>query len=195
MIRVVVNRTEPEPALLDRAAAVIREGGLVALPTDTLYGLAADPFNAAAVRRVFLVKGRTLERALPLVAADVSQIVSQLGSLPPIAIALAPLGEVHVFSRLVHVADHQPGNGCDVAVPGPTGLIRMTIVARAIENRRDLRRHLCLRLNRLRLINRRIRLRGSFELQPEKDDHKADGYPFECFSHALFLGQFSQALV
>jgi L-threonylcarbamoyladenylate synthase len=89
MIRVVVNRTEPEPALLDRAAAVIREGGLVALPTDTLYGLAADPFNAAAVRRVFLVKGRTLERALPLVAADVSQIVSQLGSLPPIAIALA----------------------------------------------------------------------------------------------------------
>jgi L-threonylcarbamoyladenylate synthase len=89
MIRVVVNRTEPEPALLDRAAAVIREGGLVALPTDTLYGLAADPFNAAAVRRVFVVKGRTLERALPLVAADVSQIVSQLGSLPPIAIALA----------------------------------------------------------------------------------------------------------
>jgi L-threonylcarbamoyladenylate synthase len=89
MIRIVVNQTEPEPILLDRVAAVIRAGGLVALPTDTLYGLAADPCNAGAVRRVFLVKGRDSGSALPLVAADLAQITSQLGPLPPLALALA----------------------------------------------------------------------------------------------------------
>jgi L-threonylcarbamoyladenylate synthase len=84
-----VNQTEPEPILLDRVAAAIRAGGLVALPTDTLYGLAADPCNTGAVQRVFLVKGRDSGRALPLVAADLAQITSQLGSLPPLALALA----------------------------------------------------------------------------------------------------------
>ena len=42
---------------LEEAATWIRNGGIVALPTDTLYGLAADPFRADAIARVFAVKG------------------------------------------------------------------------------------------------------------------------------------------
>ena len=56
------------------AAQVIGRGGLVALPTDTLYGLAADPFNALAVERVFQAKGRAAAQALPLIAADQAQV-------------------------------------------------------------------------------------------------------------------------
>jgi L-threonylcarbamoyladenylate synthase len=41
-----------------RAAAVLRSGGLVAFPTETVYGLGADATNAAAVRKIFTVKGR-----------------------------------------------------------------------------------------------------------------------------------------
>ena len=59
------------------------------MPTDTLYGLAADPFSASAVERIFAVKGRSAERALPLIAADLTQIESQLGPLAPAARRLA----------------------------------------------------------------------------------------------------------
>jgi L-threonylcarbamoyladenylate synthase len=76
-------------AALERAARAIRAGGVVAVPTDTLYGLAADPFQPDAVARVFVVKGRSAERALPLIAADVAQIEQFLGNLPPMAQALA----------------------------------------------------------------------------------------------------------
>src|SRR5438045_2809277 len=55
---------------IEEAARIIRTGGLVAVPTDTLYGLAVDPFNDAAVARLFAVKGRATTRALPLIAAD-----------------------------------------------------------------------------------------------------------------------------
>lgn len=72
-----------------RAAAVIRAGGLVAFPTDTLYGLAADPFNPSAVRRIVLAKGRPPDRAMPLVAADLAQVAEQIGPLTPLARRLA----------------------------------------------------------------------------------------------------------
>ena len=55
----------------------------MALPTDTLYGLAVDPFNAIAVERVFAIKGRAAGRALPLVAADEGQVREWIGPLSP----------------------------------------------------------------------------------------------------------------
>ncbi len=89
MRRVAIDRERPAAALLLDAATLIRAGGIVAIPTDTLYGLAANPFSASAVERVFAVKGRSAERALPLVAADVEQIEAHLGPLPPAAHRLA----------------------------------------------------------------------------------------------------------
>lgn len=71
--------------MIDRAAQVIRAGGVVALPTDTLYGLAVDPTSEAAVGRLFAVKGRSVERAVPLVASDIGQIEAALGRLSDIA--------------------------------------------------------------------------------------------------------------
>ena len=83
MRRVAIDARRPDAAVLENAAALILAGGIVAVPTDTLYGLAADPFSAAAVERVFAVKGRTADRALPLIAADIDQIEDHLGLLPP----------------------------------------------------------------------------------------------------------------
>ena len=62
MRRVFVDPEAPQRDALQEAAKWIRNGGLVALPTDTLYGLAADPFRADAVARVFAVKGRMAEQ-------------------------------------------------------------------------------------------------------------------------------------
>src|SRR5688500_12424663 len=83
MRRVFVDPGAPQRDALQEAAKWIRNGGLVALPTDTLYGLAADPFSTDAVARVFTVKGRSAGRGLPLIAADIDQIAARLGALPP----------------------------------------------------------------------------------------------------------------
>lgn len=89
MHRIAVRAASPDDGVLTRAAGVLKGGGLIVIPTDTLYGLAADPFNAAAVAAVFRVKGRPDGRALPLIAADVPQVEQQLGRLAPPARRLA----------------------------------------------------------------------------------------------------------
>ena len=81
MRRVFVDRDAPQRDAIQEAAKWILNGGLVALPTDTLYGLAADPFSADAIARVFAVKGRSAERALPLIASETSQVTEHLSCL------------------------------------------------------------------------------------------------------------------
>jgi L-threonylcarbamoyladenylate synthase len=73
---------------LRQAAQLLRDGRVVAYPTDTLYGLAVDPRNADAVRRLFVLKGRRESSALTLIAADVAQ-AEAVGELGPIAARLA----------------------------------------------------------------------------------------------------------
>jgi L-threonylcarbamoyladenylate synthase len=62
-----------DPSAIRQAAQLLRDGRVVANPTDTLYGLAVDPRNAVAVRRVFELKGRAETSALTLIAADEAQ--------------------------------------------------------------------------------------------------------------------------
>ena len=68
LIEVDINNPDQDAAA--RAASVIRRGGVVALPTDALYTLVADPFNLHAVGKVFRAKGREIHRALPLLITD-----------------------------------------------------------------------------------------------------------------------------
>ena len=53
-----ISSENPDPAAIRYAADFIRRGELVAIPTDTFYGIAADPFNLAAVDQIYRVKGR-----------------------------------------------------------------------------------------------------------------------------------------
>jgi L-threonylcarbamoyladenylate synthase len=89
MRRIFVDPAAPQRDAIEEAATWIRTGGVIAMPTDTFYGLAADPFDAAAVRRLFEVKERDAGRALPLIAADAAQIAENLGRLTPLAARLA----------------------------------------------------------------------------------------------------------
>ena len=59
-----------DPDALDRAADVIRAGGLLILPTDTVYGVAADLAQPEAVARLYEVKGRPPDKAIPILVAD-----------------------------------------------------------------------------------------------------------------------------
>ncbi|GAW93820.1 L-threonylcarbamoyladenylate synthase [Calderihabitans maritimus] len=60
----VVNPVEPEPDKIEWAARVLREGGLVAFPTETVYGLGANALNREAVRKIFQAKGRPADNPL-----------------------------------------------------------------------------------------------------------------------------------
>jgi len=59
---------------VERAAAILREGGLVAYPTDTVYGLGADVYHDEAVKKVFTVKQRPLGLPLPVLLSDRGQL-------------------------------------------------------------------------------------------------------------------------
>ena len=83
-----VDPRDPDAAVVREAAEMIHDGLIVAYPTDTLYGLAVDPRNAAAVSRLFDLKGRPETSALTLIAADVSQ-VRQAGEMTVAAERLA----------------------------------------------------------------------------------------------------------
>ncbi|MDZ7641208.1 MAG: L-threonylcarbamoyladenylate synthase [Desulfurivibrio sp.] len=72
----------PSAALLTKAAAVIAAGGVVAFPTETYYGLAVDPFNAAALQRLFTVKQRPDDKPILTLVAE-RQMLSRLVSRVP----------------------------------------------------------------------------------------------------------------
>jgi L-threonylcarbamoyladenylate synthase len=66
-----INPDNPQLKALARAAAAVRRGNVIAIPTDALYTLIADPFNLGAVARVFRAKGRETHRSLPLLVNDI----------------------------------------------------------------------------------------------------------------------------
>lgn len=76
-----INPEDPQPADLERAAAAIRRGQVVAIPTDALYTLVADPFNLRAVTQVFTAKGREPHRSLPILVRDILMAEELAGEL------------------------------------------------------------------------------------------------------------------
>ncbi len=85
---VPVDPSAPDPAAVGEAVAVLRAGGLVAFATDTLYALAADPFQPGALGRVFGTKGREAGKAVSLLVADEAMAARLTSHVPPAARAL-----------------------------------------------------------------------------------------------------------
>jgi L-threonylcarbamoyladenylate synthase len=77
-----ISPENPDPEALRYAAEFLRRGELVAIPTDTYYGIAADPFNLAAVDQLYRVKGRPETRALPILVNKISQGISLSRDVP-----------------------------------------------------------------------------------------------------------------
>jgi L-threonylcarbamoyladenylate synthase len=78
-----IDPLDPSSEALDRAAAAIRSGRVVAVPTDALYALVADPFNLRAVRQVYKAKGREINRALPLLVRDYMMVEELARDISP----------------------------------------------------------------------------------------------------------------
>jgi tRNA threonylcarbamoyl adenosine modification protein (Sua5/YciO/YrdC/YwlC family) len=82
----ILNVNTEDPArlefVLEYSTRMILAGKVIALPTDTFYGLGADPFNLAAITEIFRIKRRISERALPLLVASLDQ-AADLANDPP----------------------------------------------------------------------------------------------------------------
>jgi L-threonylcarbamoyladenylate synthase len=78
---VEIDVERPQPEVLERAAAAIRRGKVVAIPTDALYTLVADPFNLRAVTQVFAAKGREPHRSLPILVSGLLMAEDLAGDL------------------------------------------------------------------------------------------------------------------
>ncbi len=77
-----INAQDPEVEVLRYAASFLSRGSVVAIPTDTFYGLAADPFNLAAVDEIYRVKGRPETRALPILVRSLEQATQLAREVP-----------------------------------------------------------------------------------------------------------------
>ena len=74
MLRLEVNRDQtPDRGILERVSSTMERGGIVAFPTETLYGLSVDPRNPRALERLFEMKHRPRSRQLPFVASTLDQ--------------------------------------------------------------------------------------------------------------------------
>jgi len=108
---------------VERGISILKQGGLVAFPTDTVYGLGAGANNQQAVARVYRVKERPQNIALPLLLANVSQIGEVAEPVPPIAWLLAhnflPGALTMVLPKSNSVRDIVTAGGITVAVRVP----------------------------------------------------------------------------
>jgi L-threonylcarbamoyladenylate synthase len=86
---IAVNAVAPEPAAIKAAAAIIRGGGLVAFPTETVYGLGANALDAAAVAKIFAAKGRPTTDPLIVHIATLARLDAVAEQIPTLARELA----------------------------------------------------------------------------------------------------------
>ena len=129
----IMRRVPDNDANRMQAVEALRQGDVVAYPTDTLYGLGANALDAAAIAKVFAIKGREGTQGLPLLIADLADLDTVASGVPPEAYALAerfwPGPLTLVLRRHPDVPPAVSGGGETIAVrlpdhPSPVTLVR-----------------------------------------------------------------------
>lgn len=122
-----INAQSPEPNTIRYAADFLTRGSVLALPTDTVYGLAADPFNLAAVEEIYRVKGRPETRALPILVNSIDQALLLTRDVPENFLRLA-----HEFwpGALTLVVD--AGHRLPLKVTANTGRVALRLPRSAV---------------------------------------------------------------
>ena len=117
---------------VEKGISILRKGGVVAFPTDTVYGLGAGANLHQAVERIYRLKGRPRNMALPLLLAHISQIGEVAESVPPIVWLLArrflPGALTIVLHKSRSVPDIITGGGATVAIRIPDHPIPIALV-------------------------------------------------------------------
>jgi len=117
---------------IDKAVKVLKEGGIVAYPTDTVYGLGADIFNADAVAKVYEVKRRSRTLPLPVLIGEAEQVKLVTSSVSRYARHLMehfwPGGLTLVLPKAASIPDIVTAGNDKVAVRLPDHIVPLTII-------------------------------------------------------------------
>ena len=117
---------------IEAAAALLHRGGVIALPTETVYGLAADAANSEAVKRIFAIKGRPVDHPLIVHIADQSQLVYWASEVPHSAQLLAnhfwPGPLTLILPRSQHVSDSITGGQDTVGLRVPNHPLTLAVL-------------------------------------------------------------------
>jgi len=128
-----IHWKDPEEEKIEYAVHAVRRGELIAVPTDTLYCLMADPFNLAAVGKVFQAKSRAWDRSLPMFVESVEQVVELAQHLPSRFYLLAHRYWPGPLSLVLEAASCVPlkvtGNTGRLSVRQPAATLAQRIVA------------------------------------------------------------------
>ena len=121
------------PEALARAAEVLRSGGLVAFPTETVYGLGADAANTDAIKKIYAAKGRPRNHPLIVHLGSASQVSDWAIDVP---VAAARLGQrfwpgplTLIFKRALHVNDLVTGGQDTIALRVPSHPVAQALLA------------------------------------------------------------------
>jgi len=117
-----INPAHPQEEAIEQAAAIIRGGGLVAFPTETVYGLGADAMNEAAVQKIFAAKGRPADNPL-IVHVSSRQMLSRVAE--EISAKTEALIEKFWAGPLTVVLRRKPDVAPTVSAGLPTIAVRM----------------------------------------------------------------------
>lgn len=132
---VKINSENPELSLVKYAADQIRAGEVLGMPTDTFYGLAADPFNLRAVDRVYDIKTRSRHKPLSLLIENVDQAEELAKALPEEFYALARKFWPGPLTIIVKAGSRLPlkvtANTGHVALRVPNAKIPLAVVTAA----------------------------------------------------------------
>ena len=123
----------PTPAAIARAAQRLREGSLVAFPTETVYGLGADAANPEAVRRIFAAKGRPADHPVIVHLGDAAQLAQWARKVSDEAMKLAkafwPGPLTLILPRAPHVGDILTGGQDSIGVRVPSHPVARELLA------------------------------------------------------------------
>ncbi len=130
--RITLSADSPDAAIIAEAADVLRNGGLVAFPTETVYGLGADALNPDAVKKVFVAKGRPADNPLIVHLAGFEKLEEYVDEIPPLAATLArvfwPGPLTLVMKRSILVSDLISAGLDTVAVRVPNHPIALALL-------------------------------------------------------------------
>jgi len=128
----VVNLSRQATSQIDRAIEILKAGGIVVYPTDTVYGLGCNVLNSEAVERIYRVKQRPSNQPLPVLLADVTQLDVVVQSVPGIARFLMsrfwPGGLTLVLPKTASVPAIVTAGSDKVAVRIPNHVVPITII-------------------------------------------------------------------
>jgi L-threonylcarbamoyladenylate synthase len=117
------------------AADIIKAGGLVAFPTDTVYGLGVNPFNREAVERIYLVKQRPGNMALPVLLPDRNKVYGVASDVSPAALSLMerfwPGGLTVILRKSAGFPDYATAKSDTIAVRVPDHIVPVMIMKKA----------------------------------------------------------------